>query len=171
MGHSGIVELLYRILPVPAWKSGLARHMENCPACSARLAGRDEVRRVLVQAEDLGGLDDVWPAVKRALGPVAGGGRPNAIPLSRPALKNKSVRPAPAVRWAAAGCGLVLAAALLVGTVRYLGHPGASGAGDSLAETSGFILHSARIENEPANTYIIHPQDDGMVIVWVEKNL
>lgn len=171
MRHSEIVELLYRLSPVPAWKSGLARHMENCPVCSARLAGREEVRRALVQAEDLGGLDDVWPAVKREMGPVAGGGRSDAIPLSRPALKAGQSLHAPALRWAAAGCGLALAAALLVGIVRYLGHPGASGSGDSMAETSGFILHSARIENEPANTYIIHPKDNGMVVVWVEKNL
>jgi hypothetical protein len=145
--------------------------MENCPECSARLAGREEVRRVLVQAEDLGGLDDIWPAVKRAMGPASGAARSVETPLSRPALKNKSVRPAPAVRWAVVGSGLALAAALLVGTVRYLGHPGASGAGDSIAETNGFILHSARIENEPANTYIINPPDDGMVVVWVEKSL
>jgi len=145
--------------------------MESCPACSSRLAGKDEVRRVLVQAEDLGDLDDFWPAVKRAMGPASERTRSVETPLSRAALKNKSFRPARAVRWAAAGCGLALAAALLVGTVRYLGHPDASGSGDSMAETGGFILHSARIENEPANTYIIHPQDDGMVVVWVEKTL
>ena len=171
MGHSGIVELLCRVLPVPAWKSGLARHMENCPACSKKLAGREDVRRVLVQAQDMGGLDDIWPAVKRGISPASAAGRTAGAPFSGAALKTTPVRPAPAVRWAAAGCGLALAAALLVGTVRYLGNPDASGSGDSMAETSGFILHSARIENEPANTYIFHPQDDGMVIVWVEKTL
>ena len=67
--------------------------------------------------------------------------------------------------------GLALAIALLVGTVRYLGRPDVSGGGDSLAETDGFVLHSARIENEPAKTYIIHPPDDGMIVVWVEKSL
>jgi anti-sigma factor RsiW len=169
MDHSGIVEFFCRVLPVPAWKSGLAGHLESCPACAARLAGKDEVRRILVQAEDLGGLDEIWPAVKRAMAPDSGPGRPAGTPLSRPGLRGKSGRPA--VRWAAAGCGLALAAALLVGTVRYLGHPSASGAGDSMAETGGFILHSARIENEPANAYIIHPRDDGMVVVWVEKSL
>ncbi len=171
MGHSEIVEFLFRILPVPAWKSGLAGHMESCPACSTRLAGRDEVRHVLVQAEDLGGLDDIWPAVKSAMALDSGSGRPDGAPVSSPVLRTKPGRPAPAVRWALAGSGLALAAALLVGTIRYLEHPGASGARDSVAETGGFILHSARIENEPANIYIIHPRDDGMVVVWVEKSL
>jgi hypothetical protein len=171
MEHSGIVELLYRILPCPAWKSGLARHMESCPACSKRLAGREDVRRVLVQARDLGGLDDIWPAVQRGLGRAPAGMPSSGARMSGAAFKSASARPAPIVRWAAALSGLALAAALLVGPVRYLGPPGASGAGDSMAETDGFVLHSARIENEPANTYIIHPQDDGMVVVWVEKRL
>jgi hypothetical protein len=119
----------------------------------------------------LGGLADIWPAVKTAMGSAPGIDHPAWTPLSRSALKSESARPAPAVRWAAAGCGLALAAALLVLTVNYLGHPTASGFCDSMAETNGLILHSARIENQPANTYIIHPPDDGMVVVWVEKSL
>ena len=171
MEHSGIVERLYRVLPVPAWKAGLARHMESCPACSKKLAGREDVRRVLVRARDLDGLENIWLAVKRGIGPDPEAERLWGVRISGAVLKTATGRPATLIRWAAALAGLALAIALLVGTVRYLGHPGASGEGDSLAETSGFVLHSARIDNEPAKTYIIHPQDDGMIVVWVEKSL
>jgi len=167
-GTLGIVELLYRLLPIPAWKAGLARHMESCPACSQRLAGREDVRRVLVQADDLGGLDKIWPAVKRGSARTwkrsARPGSGYRAPLSRPRPAARSDRPL--------GGGLVrfgLGDRALVGTVRYLGRPDVSGGGDSLAETDGFVLHSARIENEPAKTYIIHPPDDGMIVVWLKK--
>ena len=171
MEHSGIIERLYRVLPIPAWKAGLARHMESCPACSQRLAGKEDVRRVLVQEGDLGGLENIWPAVKRGIGPDPEAERLPGMRISGPVLKTATRRPAPLVRWAAALSGLALAAVVLVGTVRYLGHPGPSGGGYSLAETSGFVLHSASIDNEPAKTYIIHPPDDGMIVVWVEKSL
>lgn len=167
MLHPGMVELLWRVLPVPAWKSGLARHVEKCPVCAARLAGKEEVRRVLVQAGDLGGLDDIWPAVRRALG---GNAEPPISTVTvRSALKEKGARSAPVLRWAGALGGTALAAWLLVGTLSYLGSGDTVRPGPVMAETAGFILHSARIENKPAETYIIHPQDDGMVVVWVEK--
>jgi hypothetical protein len=157
-------------LPFPAWKSGLARHMESCPACARRLAGKEDVRRVLVQAGDLGGLEGIWPAVRRGIRPQSEAERSSGRSDSQAALMIRASRPARAVRWAAALSGLAVAAVVLVGTVRYLGHPGASAGGDSMSETNGFVLHSARIDNKPARTYIIHPQDDGMVVVWVEKS-
>jgi hypothetical protein len=168
MLHPGMVELLWRVLPVAAWKSGLARHMEKCPVCAARLADKEAVRRVLVQAGDLGGLDYIWPAVRRALDRNTD---PRTAALSaRSGLKKAVTRPAPVLRWAAALGGAALAALILVGTLRYLGpvEPAAR-PGTDIAETDGFILHSARIENKPAETYIIHPQDNGLVVVWVEK--
>ena len=167
MLHARMVELLWRALPVPAWKSGLARHMENCPACAARLADRKEVRRVLIQAGDLDGPDDLWPRVRRALdgNPET---RPSAV-AERSALKAGEARSAPFLRWAAALGGTALAVTILIGTIRYLGETKSGGPGPVVAETDGFILHSASIENKPAETYIIHPQDDGLIVVWVEK--
>jgi hypothetical protein len=128
------------------------------------------MRRVLFKAEDMVCLDNIWLAVKRAIDSDPRTECSNGLPISEPYLKSKSSCPARGVRLAAATCGLAFAVALLVSTVRYLGHSGESGSNGSMAETSGFILHSARIENEPANTYIIHPKDDGMVVVWVEKS-
>jgi hypothetical protein len=160
MGHWKILELLYHLSPVRVWKARLVRHMENCPACSAKLADREEARRLLVQAEDLDRLDDIWPSVKAALRPLPGS-----------PSKNRSGFPG-AFRWTAVAGGLAAAAFLLIGTVRYLGNASqGDGRGRFLDGTGGFVLHSARIENEPANTYIIHPPDDGMVVIWVEKNI
>ncbi len=170
MRHTGMVELLWRVLPVSAWKSGLARHMEKCPVCAARLADKEEVRRILVKAGDLGDLDGIWPYVRRALKPDAGAS-PSAI-LARSALASSAgeTRPGPALRWAAALGGAALAAWVLAGTIRYLGPAGPAGPGPVAAEAAGFILHSARVENKPAETYIIHPADDGLVDDWVEKS-
>jgi hypothetical protein len=64
MKHSGIVERLFRLVPFRPVKARLAEHAESCPACAARLAGIEDVRRVLVKAADLGRMDDLWPAVE-----------------------------------------------------------------------------------------------------------
>lgn len=170
MKHSGIFEWMYRMAPVRAWKGKLAVHMEKCPDCARRLAGRDEVRRVLVQAGDLGRLDDIWPIVRKA-GPGIGRDRSMNGPVSGLAFSGGPRRLSQAFRWASALGGLAVASFMLVGVVRYLRSPSSSpAAASSIARKGGFILHSARVDNRLADTYILQ-SNDGMILVWVEKTL
>jgi anti-sigma factor RsiW len=152
MGHSGILEVLVRVLPLPAWKAAVVRHMEECPSCRRRLAGREEVRRLLVQTEDLGDLSGIWPSVRRRLGPVrryvrTGAGSPRGLLW----------------RWTAALGGIAAAAVLVAGLIGYLGPSGAGG------EPAGprFKLTYARIGGQPAGAVVFQPAEADMIVVWV----
>lgn len=160
MSHLGIVDLLARLVPLRPVKAILAKHAERCPACSARLAGRDEVRRILVQAADLGGMDDIWPAVRR--GAEAGGFNPD--PGLKPG-RAAAARPR-AWRFAAASLGLFAAVFVTAWLIRYLGGPGGPAASEE-----GFRLHYARVERQAADTFVVQSPEDGMVLVWVGKSL
>jgi hypothetical protein len=170
MKHSGIFEWMYRLAPVRAWKGRLAAHMEKCPDCARRLAGRDEVRRVLIQAGDLGRLNDIWPIVRKA-GPGIGRDRSMNGTVPGSAFSGRPRRLSLVFRWASALSGLAVVSFMLVGVVRYIQSPSPSPAVVSnIVENDGFILHSARVDNRSANTYILQ-SNDGMILVWVEKSL
>ena len=169
MGHSGIVEFVYHVLPVRAWKAKLAGHMERCPACAGRLAGKDEVRGILVRAEDVGSLDGLWPSVRKNLSGAASGSsqkRPAAgvIPFSRP-------RPGGMLwRWAAALAGTALASFLTFSILRSLGpSAGPAGGVPEIASGGQFRLHYAKVQGRAADTYIF--QSDGLYVVWVDRQL
>jgi hypothetical protein len=158
MSHSGIVDGLYRLIPFRAVRGRLAAHAETCPACGRRLAGREEVKRVLVGAADLGRLDDIWPAVRKGAAGRRSAGAKTAGPASR------------LWRLAAAAGGLAAAVFVTVFAVRYFG-AGANGAAIPAESGDGFQLHYARIDERPADTFIVQSSGDNIVLVWVEKNL
>jgi len=153
MGHSGILDVLVRVLPLAVWKAAVVRHMEECPSCRRRLAGREEVRRLLVQAEDLGDLSGIWPSVRRRLGSARRDVRAGAA-------SHRSLL----WRWTAALGGSAAAALLIIGLLGYLGTPEPGGGPDG----SGFRLAYARIGGRPAGTVVFQPADADMIVVWVE---
>ncbi|MDD8027157.1 MAG: hypothetical protein PHI34_11640 [Acidobacteriota bacterium] len=158
MSHSGIVDGLYRMIPLRAVRGRLAAHAEACPSCGRRLAGREEVKRVLISAADLGRLDDIWPAVRKG----SAGRRETGA---------ETAGPAPRLwRLAAAAGGLAAAIFLTAFAVRYFG-AGANGALIPAESGGGFQLHYARIDERPADTFIVQSPGDNIVLVWVEKNL
>jgi len=173
MMHSKMMDLLYDLLPFHAWKAVLlGGHIENCPACSQRLASREEARRLLVQAGDVGDLDGLWPAVSErmdkarpALTPDAGVAR-----ISEVSRKSKFLNAG--WRWAAAGAGFLAAAFMVVWLVQYFGPPAVrGGSGMAAGELEQVQIHYVRIDNEPAQTFIFKPHDSNVVIVWAGKNL
>jgi len=161
MGHSGIVELVYRVLPVRAWKAKLAGHMERCPACAGRLARKDEVRGILVKAEDIGGLDGLWPSVRKNLeAPAVGDARKD--PAAGAILYVRSRPGGMLWRWTAAVAGTALAAFVTFSLLRSI-NPSAGPAADQ------FRLHYAKVEDRAADTYIF--QSDGLFVVWVDNKI
>jgi len=164
LGHVKVVGGLFRAVPVRSWKERLGRHIERCPVCQARLASREESRRFLYQTHDVGGLDGLWPAVRRAIGRSAPVLARNALAPPGP------VRLRPGRRWAAAFGGFAAAAVLTAGLIRAL----MTGPGSSTVtrEAGGeFRLHYAQIAGEPAQTFVFHDPDEKMVIVWVDRIL
>ena len=167
MLHIRLVDLFYRLAPFPSWKAGLLRgHIEKCPECGRRLARREEARRVLVQARDVGDLDRLWPAVAdriRGIRPLLeadlGPERGTRMPLRA------------GWRLAAAAAGMSLAVVLTLALVNFFRSPSISGEGIAQGETDQVQIHYVRIDNEPAQTFIFKPHDSDVVIVWAGKNI
>jgi anti-sigma factor RsiW len=160
LGHAEIVGAAFRMIPVRTWRERLGRHIDRCPACQARLASREDARRVLFRSGDAGRMDGFWASVREKIAAVTRLPAQAAAGRGEPALRRG------AWRWATAALGLSAAALLTVGLVRYF----AAGSGTSgRGPEKGFEIHYARIAGEPAETIIIRPPDEGTVIVWVER--
>jgi len=164
MGHSILIDLIYRILPFRAWKGWLLRnHMESCPGCRKRLVSREEARLLLVQADEVGDLDRFWPSIKEKLGEK-----------TKKDEKNLLSRPAMAKMWrlaAAAVTVLLIAAAVNFWLFRKPRPDIPSQGGPSPVETEQVQIHYVKIDNEPAQTFIFQPRDSNIIIVWAGKNL
>ena len=170
MRHAEWIDLVYRLLPFHSWKGVLLRrHVEKCAACQARLASRDDARRLLVQADDAEAWADVWPAVRANIDVGA------VVDDAIEALESERAA-APAWRWVVAFAGLGLAVFMTFAVVAYFRtgpRPGRSGGGSAVftgSTAAGLSLDYVRIGNEPARTLIFKPRGANMVIVWAEKN-
>ncbi len=165
MSHSGIVELLYRLVPLRVVRARLAAHAEKCPACAGFLADRDEVKQVLVAAADLGRLKDIWPAIRA--GETADG--PGTFKAD-PHVHYRSARTSARVwgRLAAVGAGISAAVIMTVFTVDYFGAGSIQRNGP--AARPGFELHYARIGPNPADTFVVESPEDRMVLIWFESS-
>ncbi len=172
MGHSDRLLFLARLVPFGAWKDVLfGRHFERCPECAARLATREEARRLLVGAEEVGDLDGIWPAVCAAIA-ASGPGPGHPVAAVRVRI--------PAWRWLTAAAGLAVAVLLTWGTVRFF-QPGRGLAGFEVASVAASMAGSeslagdvelayVRIDNEPARTIVYKPHDANLVLIWAGRN-
>ena len=112
MRHSKIIDILYAAASFSLWKDALLRrHIEKCEACSSRLASREEARGILVQPEEVGPLDSLWPAVRSEIliKPVPDLASNAGYRFSRSAW-----------RWASAAAGLLVAVLATFWLVRFL---------------------------------------------------
>jgi hypothetical protein len=172
MGHSDRMLLLARLIPFGAWKDALfGRHFERCLECAGRLATREEARRLLVGADEIGDLIGIWPAVCAAIaGSGPGGGHPVAAVRAR----------IPAWRWLTASAGFALAILLTWTAVRTL-QPGHGLAGFDVSSVMASAsepgsapddvqLGYVRIENEPARTIVFKPHEANLVLIWAGRN-
>ncbi len=163
MGHSNLVNLIYRMIPFHTGKDWLLRHhIENCPACRKQLVSLEEARLLLVQADEVGDLGGLWPYVRTRIVEKAKDGEKS--PLSKPAV---------AKIWRLATAVTILLVALAVNfwLFRKPG-PGTSGLDEpSPAGTEQVQIHYVKIDNEPAQTFIYQPRDSHIIIVWAGRNL
>jgi hypothetical protein len=168
MGHWALVKLAVSVLPRGGIREAILRHVDRCPACQARLIGRADARRWLVQADQVGGQDGLWPAVRKALDQATAS---RAAVQGSAAFRAAPPPPGPksrALRWAAAAGGIG-AAVLAVLTVLTLFLPrGVNLAEAADASPDPLRIVSASIGGGPAETYIIEIPEDRLVLVWFE---
>jgi hypothetical protein len=162
MNHSKIIDILYAAAPFSSWKDALLRrHIEKCEACSSRLASREEARRILIRPEEVGPLDGLWPAVRSEI-------IRKSIPDSASNAGFRFSRSA--WRWASAAAGLFVAVLVTFWLVRFFerqeGYPGSQTA---IEENEPIQIHYVRIGGEPAQTYVYHPYDSNIVIIWAAR--
>ncbi len=153
MWRCQIVNFLFTIFPFKIWQDVLLKkHIQNCPACQENLASPEEIKSLLIQGEDVGGLEGLWPKVN--------------MQLTKEKKKEKLFR---LPRWAWAVGAAFLLLAIVLGIWFYQLTP--SGKTPEEDITSPFKIKYIRIYDQPARTYLFQPHDSNMIIIWAEKNI
>jgi hypothetical protein len=148
-----IFKLVAALLPFDSLKDRLIRgHLDRCRSCRDGLASAEEVRSILVQEEDICGLDGLWPTLERKLG----GPERKDIPSRR--------RRGLILGFSAAGALAVMLAALLLFNIFPTRFSPSHRMGGS------FEIHHIRVDNRPARTFIVQPLETDMILVWAEKS-
>jgi hypothetical protein len=146
-----VVDFLYGAIPVARWRGYLVRvHYDRCPACQSRLAGREEVRRLLVREFEPGEVPDFWPTLERRLDQKRGSWRP-------------------AARFWLRGAGVAAAILLAVMAVNlWVLHRAGPPVPAPPAGGEVFSLLSVQVGQKPASAFVYQPKDSPLVLVWVE---
>ncbi len=151
------VNFLYDLLPLKIWRGFLIRgHVDGCPACEKRLAAREEVKALLVQAEDMEGLGGLWPETR--------------LKLESACVQKQPRKPLVGLtwRWAIGLTGLMIAVFTCLWL--YLGYePDRIQQGDEAGRR--FQIQYLRVGDEPALSFVFQPQNSNIIIIWAEKTI
>jgi len=152
------IEIFYRAVPLKFWRGWLLRrHIERCPACQARLASREEVRRLLAGPEGCRDVSKLWARLESEL----------ARPVGRMEAGLVTAKP----KWQfalglAAFCAAVGLSFWLLKEVR------SAGPGPRIPQASErFTLDYVRVGGLPAQAFIYQPSGSKMVFVWAGKSM
>jgi hypothetical protein len=146
------VEILFRILPVRAWKGNvLERHQARCAACRGKLASREEAGAYVIPPEAPAGPDRIWPAVEAGL-------RTHSEPAGRSPVASSAL-------WKAAGIGAAAGIMVLILLISRPPRPAPAAFTDAAAED--FRLDSAEAWGRPAQALIYQARDSRVTIIWV----
>jgi hypothetical protein len=147
-----MVNFLFSIFPFKIWQDFLLqKHIQDCPDCQKNLTSLEETKSLLIQEEEVVGLEDLWSKVD--------------IQITKEKRKGKLFR-LPRWGWAVGAACLLIA--IVFGIWFYQLAP--SGKTPEEEITSPLQIKYIRIYGQPARTYLFHPQDSNMIIVWAEKN-
>ena len=145
-----MIDLLFFIIPLSRWREFLIRnHYEKCPYCSRDLAESEEVRSLLIKEVEANDLSEFWTSLKTR-------------------YKDRTNRRSPLFaaswKWMYQSVGLILFTVLAVWIFISVN---SNGKNESI---ESFRINYIKIDNQPAQTYIYHPKDTNMVLVWAEKS-
>ncbi len=151
MSRCKIIEYAFSFVPLKKWQDFLIRHhMEKCPDCQRSLISREDAQDMTIQEDHCVATESVWDGFEEK---VKGARRE----------KQQIFRP----RWSwAYGLAMVL---VFVSVWLVLSHQFRK----SQVEESingHFCINYIEIENKPAQTYVYHPLNSNMILVWAQKN-
>jgi hypothetical protein len=153
MSDCKLFEFLFDVFPLKKWQSFLIlRHMQDCPRCQEKLAGRDEVFDLMIREDHV--LDDsaVWAGFESK--------------LKSERRRDRPVR-SPRWKWAYG----IVAAFVIVAGVFVVSNISQWSNGHAV-EIAGdhFQINYLRIEGKPAQAFLFKPQGTDMILVWAQKN-
>jgi len=157
MGHWALVKLAVSVSPRGWSREAALRHIDRCPSCRSRLAGLEEAQRVLIQAEDVGRLDEIWPSVAKP------------VPADPAFGQRETRRGARLLRWAAAAGGIGGAVAVILLALGVLVPRGVEYASGAAPPAGLLRISAASVAGRPAELYVVEVPEDRMILVWVEK--
>ncbi len=150
-----ILDLLFKAIPLKSWQAFLVRsHMERCPVCQSRLAGREEARRVLVRPVDLGGLEPFWSKVKSG--------------ITAPDVPRRSPAGGKALRGPLFAAAAATALAVVLGVWFFRGFT-IENAPPIVPAEQKFEVDYVRVDGRPADSYIVRSREPKMTLVWAGK--
>jgi hypothetical protein len=162
MGHWALVKFAVLVLPRGRGREAVLRHIDRCPTCRARLVGMEEARRVLIQAENVGRLDEIWASVDKAM-------KAKPVPAGRAFERRERRRGSRLLRWAAAAGGIGGAVAVILLALGVLVPRGVDDASGAAPPADSLRIFTASIAGRPAELYVVEAPEDRMIFVWAEK--
>lgn len=146
--HRSLDRIVFK-MPIPfIHKWWIRIHGLKEPYINKYLAGREEVRRILIQESELQGTKDMCPAI---LDQIESGPRMKAAGF----------------HWTFVFKAAGFIAAALLGVWLYLG-PLTEPAGNE--EETQFRIKNINVRNEAAEVYFFQPQDSDMILIWAENS-
>ena len=152
-----ILDFLFKAVPLRPWQAFLVRsHMERCPSCQSLLAGREEIRRVLVRTADVQDLGPLWSKVRSG---IAAPDVPHRSPTEGKALGSPLF---------AAAAAIVLA--VVLGVWFFRGFT-VENAPPIVPAEQKFEVDYVRVDGRPADSYIVRSLEPKMTLVWAGKRI
>ena len=148
-----IINFLFLVFPIKPWQSFLIRHhIQKCHFCQAKLASGEEVKSFLIQEDEVGNLEGLWPAVREGFG-------------KEKEKKRRVIKPR--WKWAVGTACLVVAIAVAIWLYRPFTLDEVP-SDENIVER--FQINYIKVGEKPARAFLFQPQDSNMIIVWVEKD-
>ena len=153
--------ILFWVIPIKKWQSYLIEsHFSTCARCKQAITGDKGVDPLVISPQQAAASASLWPGVRKGI---------LSQHQTTASLKKPLCRFLPRWQWAAAV--VVLAAVLLVIPFVIANKTTDDVPGNQVDRPGRSIsVRSARLEGEPAHSYVFNSRDPEMTMIWVEKN-
>jgi len=152
--------ILFWMIPIKRWQSYLIEgHFSTCAQCKQAITDDDTTDTLVISPQQAAASVPLWPEVRKG---ILSQHQPTA------SLKKPLYGFLPRWQWAAAV--VVLAAALLIIPSVIPNKTTDDLSGNKIDRPGRSIsVRSARLEGEPAHSYVFNSRDPEMTMIWVEK--